>query len=102
METLVCNFFFSRILCKANTLDPKKVKGKIVVCLRGDNARLDKGVECLRAGAVGMILSNDESTGNEINSDPHILPAAHINYTDGLIVFDYVNNIKYVNSSLTN
>ncbi|KAL6567583.1 hypothetical protein OROGR_001251 [Orobanche gracilis] len=43
-------------LCKENTLDPNKVKGKIIVCLRGDNARVNKGVVAAQAGAVGMIL----------------------------------------------
>uniref|UniRef100_A0A803M879 Uncharacterized protein n=1 Tax=Chenopodium quinoa TaxID=63459 RepID=A0A803M879_CHEQI len=30
-------------LCKFGTMDPNKARGKIVVCLRGDNARVDKG-----------------------------------------------------------
>ncbi|KAI3456612.1 hypothetical protein Pfo_013275 [Paulownia fortunei] len=79
------------ILCKDETLNSKKVKGKIVVCLRGENARVEKGLEAARAGAAGMILCNDEASGNEIIADPHFLPATHINYTDGLIVFAYVN-----------
>ena len=46
-------------LCLNGTLDPAKVKGKIVLCLRGENARVAKGLECAQAGAVGMILAND-------------------------------------------
>ncbi|KAK4484968.1 hypothetical protein RD792_007574 [Penstemon davidsonii] len=80
------------ILCKPGTLDSKKVKGKIIVCLRGDSARLDKGMQALRAGAAGMILANDNSNGNEIISDAHILPSTHINYKDGQILFAYVNS----------
>ena len=79
------------LLCKAGTLDPEKVKGKILACLRGDNARVDKGEQSLLAGAVGMILANDEVNGNEIISDPHVLPAAQINFTDGALVFAYIN-----------
>ncbi|XP_051128469.1 subtilisin-like protease SBT5.4 [Andrographis paniculata] len=79
------------ILCKGNTLDPAKARGKIVVCLRGDNARVEKGEECHRAGAAGMILCNDKTSGNDIISDPHTLPASHVNYTDGQIIFHYVN-----------
>ncbi|XP_012849317.1 PREDICTED: LOW QUALITY PROTEIN: subtilisin-like protease SBT5.4 [Erythranthe guttata] len=82
------------ILCKEKTLDSKKAKGKIVVCLRGENARLEKGEEALRAGAAGMILCNDESSGNELIADAHILPATQLNYTDGLIVFSYLKNTK--------
>ncbi|KAL3850976.1 hypothetical protein ACJIZ3_012858 [Penstemon smallii] len=80
------------ILCKQGTLDSKKVKGKILVCLRGDNARVDKGEQALLAGAAGMILCNDKASGNEIIADPHVLPSTHINYTDGVVVFSFVSN----------
>ncbi|MFQ6642025.1 hypothetical protein Gotur_015659 [Gossypium turneri] len=71
------------ILCQPGSLDPTKVKGKILVCLRGINARTDKGKQALLAGAVGMILANDEKSGNEVIADPHLLPATHLNFTDG-------------------
>lgn len=82
------------LLCKEGTLDPRKVKGKILVCLRGDAARAGKGVQAARAGAVGMILANDEEAGNEILADPHVLPASHVNYTDGNYIFTYINRTK--------
>uniref|UniRef100_A0A7N0TXR3 Subtilisin-like protease n=1 Tax=Kalanchoe fedtschenkoi TaxID=63787 RepID=A0A7N0TXR3_KALFE len=82
-------------LCQPGTLDGKKIKGKILLCTRGITARVDKGYQALRAGAVGLILANDKSTGNEIIADPHVLPASHISYTDGLAVFAYVNSTKY-------
>lgn len=82
------------MLCKPNTLDHKKVKGKILACLRGDTARVDKGEQALLAGAVGMILCNDESSGNEIITDPHVLPASHIDYKDGVVVFAFINSTK--------
>ncbi|KAI5406633.1 subtilisin-like protease SBT5.3 isoform X2 [Lathyrus oleraceus] len=82
------------VLCQNGTLDPNKVKGKIVLCLRGINARVDKGQQALQAGAVGMVLANDIITGNEIIADPHVLPASHINFSDGLKVFNYVNSSK--------
>lgn len=83
-----------RILCKAGTLDPVKVKGKILVCLRGDNARVDKGEQALLAGAVGMVLANNELSGNEIIADPHVLPASHINFIDGNAVLKYISSAK--------
>ncbi|KAJ7015406.1 hypothetical protein NC653_004648 [Populus alba x Populus x berolinensis] len=82
------------LLCKPGALDPKKVKGKILVCLRGENGRVDKGHQALIAGAVGMILANDENSGNEIIADTHVLPAAHVNFTDGEAVFSYLNRSK--------
>ncbi|XP_076924694.1 subtilisin-like protease SBT5.3 [Bidens hawaiensis] len=81
-------------LCKAGSLDPKIAKGKILVCLRGDNARVDKGQEAALAGAVGMILANNDASGNEIIADPHVLPATHITYSDGLAVYHYLNSTK--------
>ncbi|KAI4366214.1 hypothetical protein MLD38_022118 [Melastoma candidum] len=77
------------ILCKPGTLDPNKVKGKILICLRGLTPRLDKGVQARKAGAVGMILANDEADGEETKPDPHVLPVSHINYRDGLTVYAY-------------
>ncbi|GLT94259.1 hypothetical protein SLE2022_120110 [Rubroshorea leprosula] len=82
------------LLCQAGTLDPSKVEGKILVCLRGVNARVDKGQQAALAGAVGMILANNELTGNEITADAHVLPASHINYTAGTAVFSYINSTK--------
>ncbi|KAK7304842.1 hypothetical protein VNO77_42733 [Canavalia gladiata] len=82
------------VLCQNSTLDPNKVKGKIVVCLRGINARVDKGEQAFQAGAVGMVLANDNTTGNEILADPHVLPASHINFSDGLALFGYINSTK--------
>ncbi|KAL6536030.1 hypothetical protein OROHE_012874 [Orobanche hederae] len=81
-------------LCKDGTLDPKKVKGKILVCIRGDNARVDKGEQAVLAGAVGMVLANNKASGNEILADPHLLPASQINYTDGLALLSYINSTR--------
>lgn len=46
------------------------------------------------AGAVGMVLVNDEESGNDITADPHVLPATHLTYTDGKRVFEYLNSTK--------
>ncbi|KAL2926036.1 Subtilisin-like protease SBT5.4 [Bienertia sinuspersici] len=82
------------ILCKAGTLDKSKVHGKILACLRGDNARVDKGVQAKLAGAVGMILCNAKTDGNEIMADLHVLPASHLTYHDGAAVFAYINSTR--------
>ncbi|TYI67661.1 hypothetical protein E1A91_D08G033900v1 [Gossypium mustelinum] len=79
------------ILCQPETIDPKKTKGKILVCVRGISGRADKGKQALLAGAVGMILVNDRKSGNEVIADPHLLPATHINFTDGNTLFAYIN-----------
>ncbi|CAL4970776.1 unnamed protein product [Urochloa decumbens] len=81
-------------LCMIGALDPKKVKGKIVVCLRGINARVAKGEAVKQASGVGMVLANDVSTGNEIIADAHVLPATQIKYKDGLLLYSYLNSTK--------
>ncbi|WOL19439.1 subtilisin-like protease SBT5.3 [Canna indica] len=81
-------------LCLKKSLDPEKVRGKIVVCLRGQNARVEKGVVVQKAGGIGLVLANDESTGNEIIADAHVLPAIHISYADGIALFSYLCSSK--------
>jgi len=82
------------LLCKAKTLDPKKVRGKILVCLRGDNARVEKSYHAHEAGAVGMILANDKDNLNDIQADFHFLPTSHLSYADGQQVFAYIKTTK--------
>lgn len=77
------------------------MKGKILACLRGDTARVDKGEQASLAGAVGMILCNDKLSGNEIIADAHVLPASQVNYTDGLAVFEYISSTAYLSLSLS-
>lgn len=81
------------------SLDPEKVKGKILVCLRGVNGRVEKGHAAALAGAAGMILCNALSDGNGLIADPHVLPTSHINYTAGLAVFAYLNSTRSLSPS---
>ncbi|MEU4290282.1 S8 family serine peptidase [Kribbella sp. NPDC026596] len=64
------------VLCQAGTLDPAKVKGKIVVCDRGVNARVDKSLQVKNAGGVGMILLN--ITPGTLDADLHTVPTVHL------------------------
>ena len=71
-----------------------KAKGKVVVCLRGQTARVDKSRQAQLVGAVGMILCNDKLSGSEVIADPHIIPATHLPYQDGVALFEYLNSTK--------
>lgn len=82
-------------LCLPGTLDPSKVKGKIVVCIRGQSARVSKGLQVILAGGVGMILANNRLNGNGLSADPHLLPTSHISYDDGQLVLAYISSTKY-------
>jgi len=57
--------------------------GKIVVCDRGGNGRVEKGDNVAALGAEGMILVNDAASGASLNGDAHALPTAHITHADG-------------------
>lgn len=64
-------------LCIPGKLDKAKVKGKIVVCVRGVNPRVDKSEAVKQAGGVGMVLVN--LTPNSLDLDLHAVPTVHIN-----------------------
>ncbi|GAY55140.1 hypothetical protein CUMW_162130 [Citrus unshiu] len=67
---------------KKGTLDPKKVKGKILVCLDVNTSSVDKGLQAALAGAVGVVLINIQDFGYDRTADPHVLPASAISFND--------------------
>ncbi|WP_405096235.1 S8 family serine peptidase [Micromonospora sp. NBC_01412] len=73
--------------CMAGSLDPAKVAGKVVVCLRGVIARPIKSAEVKRAGGVGMVLANPSD--QDLSGDLHSVPTVHINSPDTQAVLDY-------------
>jgi subtilisin family serine protease len=70
-------------LCKPGTLDPAKVADKVVLCLRGDNARIDKSHQVEIAGGAGMVLYNAEPD-QETVTDNHWVPSVHVTHEDGV------------------
>ncbi|KAJ4871144.1 Subtilisin-like protease SBT5.3 [Raphanus sativus] len=85
---------FDAQLCKLGSLDPQKAKGKILVCLRGINGRVEKGRAVALAGGVGMVLENSNATGNDLTADPHVLPATQISFKDSLALSRYISQTK--------
>ncbi|XP_062193151.1 subtilisin-like protease SBT5.4 isoform X2 [Phragmites australis] len=88
-------------LCIEGSLDKAKVEGKIVVCIRGKNARVEKGEAVRRAGGVGLVLANDEASGNEVIADAHVLPATHVTYSDGVTLSAYLNSNRSASGYIT-
>ncbi len=70
-------------------LDPAKVTGKIVLCDRGNNARVDKSLAVQQAGGVGMILRN--LTPNSLNADYHLVPTVHVDQVAGAAIRTYAD-----------
>ena len=68
-------------------LDPAKVTGKIVLCDRGTNARINKSLAVKAAGGVGMVLTNTAPIGT--NADLHFVPSVHLESTDRAAVKAY-------------
>jgi subtilisin family serine protease len=69
-------------LCLPGSLDPAAVKGKVVLCKRGQNPRVEKGKVVLDAGGVGMVLY-DATLEDQPVADLHWLPAVHVSLSDG-------------------
>ena len=67
-------------------LDPAKVAGKIVICTRGTNARVEKSAAVLAAGGVGMILVD---TGAGLVAEQHSVPTVHVTAADGAAIKAY-------------
>ncbi|CAN1150186.1 Subtilisin-like protease SBT5.6 [Linum perenne] len=80
--------------CLPNSLSPEKVKGKIVLCIRGTLFRVMKGMEVKRAGGAGFILGNSAEFGDGVYLEPHVLPTTALSYKDTLEVINYLNSTK--------
>jgi len=67
-------------------LDPAKVAGKVVICTRGTNARVDKSLAVLNAGGVGMIMMDN---GSGLVAEAHSVPSVHVSSADGTAIKAY-------------
>ncbi|KAL5995124.1 hypothetical protein ACLOJK_025182 [Asimina triloba] len=84
----------STTLCLAGSLDPSRVRGKVVLCDRGVSARVEKGMAVREAGGVGMILANTAASGEELVADSHLLPAVAVGRKVGDLIRAYVKSGK--------
>jgi len=65
----------------ASMLDPAKVAGKLVVCLRGGNVLINKGDAVKTAGGAAMIIQNAPGTNNTTINQPYVIPTVHLDVT---------------------
>lgn len=77
-------------LCMTGTLVPEKVSGKIVLCDRGINARVQKGAVVKAAGGIGMVLANTAANGEELVADAHLIPASTVGQKSGDAIKSYL------------
>ncbi|KAI3924949.1 hypothetical protein MKW98_002858 [Papaver atlanticum] len=79
--------------CGEGAFNKTNVKGKIVLCERGNGVgRIAKGEAVKNAGGAGMILINQETDGFSTLADAHVLPATHLSFASGLKIKDYINS----------
>jgi uncharacterized repeat protein (TIGR01451 family) len=69
---------------------PGTFTGKVVICERGNNGRVDKGYQVLQGGAAGMILYNQAADVTDLETDNHFLPAVQIQYDQGGSLLDFL------------
>ena len=62
--------------CEKGELVPQRVRGRIVVCIRGGSTRIAKGAAVAKAGGVGMILANQGL--EEVDADLYAVPTVHV------------------------
>ncbi len=77
----------------AAALDPAKVRGKLLVCLRGGNLLVSKSASARAAGAAGMVLQNVAggffASANTTPAAPHTLPTVHLDNSHEALVLGY-------------
>ncbi|OUZ99470.1 Peptidase S8/S53 domain [Macleaya cordata] len=79
--------------CGEGALNGTDVKGKVVLCERGNGVgRIAKGEEVKNAGGAAMILMNQETDGFSTEADAHVLPATHLSFASGLKIKNYINS----------
>ncbi len=86
-------------LCIPGDLDPSKVAGKIVLCRRGGNGRIDKSLAVSEAGGAGMVLYNNSNDDN-LFSDNFFVPTVMVDNSVGLKVKSYIAKARTPKASL--
>ena len=82
-----------RKFCYLRSLDSKKVKGKIVLCVRDEFSYVQKSLEVARSGGVGMILAVQGKTG-QIDPEAYFVPTSMVSEEGGLSILSYIHNTK--------
>lgn len=87
-------------LCLVDTPFDPALNGEIVLCLRGENARVEKSRAVLEQGGAGMVLYNT-TDAEALVTDNHWVPSVHISHSDGLAVKAYIDSTAEPTASLT-
>jgi subtilisin family serine protease len=78
----------SAIDCRTGSLDPKKARGKVIVCDRDSIiSRLEMSATVAAAGGVGMILTNTRA--GDVDLDQHSVPTIHVDEPSRAAIHNY-------------
>nr|XP_034891581.1 subtilisin-like protease SBT5.3 [Populus alba] len=81
-------------ICYPESLDPTKVRGKIVYCLAGVMPdHVEKSLVVAQAGGVGMILADQSADSSSIHQG-FFVPTSVVSGIDGLSVLSYIYSTK--------
>ncbi|GFQ04108.1 subtilisin-like protease [Phtheirospermum japonicum] len=83
---------FTAATCMTGSLDENLVRGKIVICDRGGNARVAKGEVVRKAGGLGVVVANVAPIGEGLVADSHLVPGLAVTESAGLTIRDYINS----------
>lgn len=86
--------------CYTGSLDASKVQGKIVVCDRGGNARVEKGFAVKGVGGLGMILTNTDENGEELLADAHLIAATMVGAKAGNKIKEYIKSSQFPTATI--
>ncbi|XP_050204678.1 subtilisin-like protease SBT5.3 [Mercurialis annua] len=77
--------------CAQGSLEPSKVKGKIVYCARSFVFDVDKSFVVAQAGGVGVIFARSVLSDKV---EPHFIPTTAIFEEDGEDILSYINSTR--------
>ncbi|KAG9441196.1 hypothetical protein H6P81_017050 [Aristolochia fimbriata] len=84
--------------CFEESLDERKVRGKVVVCRWAHGVEVESGAEVRRAGGAGMVVL--EAPFQEVNAEAHVLPATVISGKDGNALLRHMRAMKILNRTV--
>ncbi|XP_020094973.1 subtilisin-like protease SBT1.2 [Ananas comosus] len=87
--------------CLNGSMDTFDVKGKIVLCGVGHITNIEKGEIVKAAGGAAMILMNQPWNGNTTFSEPHVIPTAHVSFSDAWKIITYFNSTPNGTAAIT-
>ncbi|MFT4264185.1 MAG: S8 family serine peptidase [Nocardioides sp.] len=79
-------------LCLPDLAFTASVTGKVVICHRGSNGRVEKSLTVSTAGGVGMILANvDDPEQDNLFTDTFFVPTVHVDQKVGDQITAYIH-----------